>query len=386
MLSPIDAREQRGRAIAQLEGQITRIDENTYKIKSQSGNGEYAVIQTELGWLCECPDALYRGGYPDYKGCKHSFAVVYSQKLREIVQSQTIIPSLDLATCPYCKSREIIRRGLRHNVNGDIQRYGCKNCQREFVRTFAFEGMKAPPNVITAALQLYFSGESLRNTQRFLALQGVKICHRTVYNWIQKYVELMQSYVEHIKPNVSDVWRTDELYLKIKGDKRYLFAVMDDETRYWIAEQVANHKGVSDIRPLFREAKRVSLIQPSKIISDGASNFAVAFTDEFATQDPRPLHVAEIRIDGQVHNNKMERMNGELRDREKVMRSLKRDDSPILRGLQIYHNFIRPHESLHGKTPADLAGIRVEGENKWLTLIQNAQARKDKSSNFENCE
>jgi hypothetical protein len=24
------------------------------------------------------------------------------------------------------------------------------------------------------------------------------------------------------------------------------------------------------------------------------------------------------------------------------------------------------------KTPADLAGIKVEGENKWLTIIQNA--------------
>jgi len=42
----------------------------------------------------------------------------------------------------------------------------------------------------------------------------------------------------------------------------------------------------------------------------------------------------------------MERMNGEIRDREKVMRGLKRKDTPILKGIQIYHNFIRPHEAL----------------------------------------
>lgn len=47
-------------------------------------------------------------------------------------------------------------------------------------------------------------------------------------------------------------------------------------------------------------------------------------------------------------------------------------DIPILKGVQIYHNFIRPHEGLDGKTPAEVAGIEVEGENKWLTLIQNA--------------
>ena len=83
-------------------------------------------------------------------------------------------------------------------------------------------------------------------------------------------------------------------------------------------------------------------------------------------------HVRDIRLGGEVHNNKMERLNGEMRDREKVMRGLKRTDTPILKGYQIYHNFFRPHEGLNGDTPAERAGIKVEGENKWVTLIQNA--------------
>lgn len=55
------------------------------------------------------------------------------------------------------------------------------------------------------------------------------------------------------------------------------------------------------------------------------------------------------------------------------MRGLKKDDSPILKGLQIYHNFIREHEELEGKTPTEASGIIVDGENKWVTIIQNAQ-------------
>lgn len=47
-------------------------------------------------------------------------------------------------------------------------------------------------------------------------------------------------------------------------------------------------------------------------------------------------------------------------------------DTPILRGYQLYHNFIRPHEGLNGQTPSERAGIQIEGENKWLTIIQNA--------------
>jgi len=68
----------------------------------------------------------------------------------------------------------------------------------------------------------------------------------------------------------------------------------------------------------------------------------------------------------------MERMNGEIRDRERVMRTLEKADSPILAGMQIFHNYIRPHMSLDGKTPSEVAGIGIEGKNKWLTIIQNA--------------
>ena len=68
----------------------------------------------------------------------------------------------------------------------------------------------------------------------------------------------------------------------------------------------------------------------------------------------------------------MERINGEIRDREKVMRGLKKKDTPILGGMQVYHNFIKPHEGLGGITPAEACGIVVNGDNKWMTLIQNA--------------
>jgi len=54
------------------------------------------------------------------------------------------------------------------------------------------------------------------------------------------------------------------------------------------------------------------------------------------------------------------------------MRGLKKKDSPILKEYQVFHNYIRGHEGLEGKTPSEACGIKVEGNNKWLTLIQNA--------------
>jgi len=54
------------------------------------------------------------------------------------------------------------------------------------------------------------------------------------------------------------------------------------------------------------------------------------------------------------------------------MRGLKRTDSPIIKGYQLYHNFFRPHMGLDSNTPAEAAGVTIEGQNRWETVIQNA--------------
>jgi putative transposase len=159
--------------------------------------------------------------------------------------------------------------------------------------------MKHNPQGITTAMQLYFSGESLRNTVHSLRLIGMNVTHQTIYNWIKKYTTLMQTYLNRITPNVGDAWRTDELYVKIKGNMKYMYALMDDETRFWIAQQVANTKFTADVRPLFRKAKEIAGKRPTVLISDGARNYDDAFRHEFATiRSPRTRHISHIRLQG----------------------------------------------------------------------------------------
>ena len=118
--------------------------------------------------------------------------------------------------------------------------------------------------------------------------------------------------------------------------------------------------------------------QPKSIITDGLQTYSVASNMIF----PKANHVRHIRLQGDHNNNKMERMNGEIRGRGKTMRGLKKKRTPILQGYQIYHNYIRPHESLGNKTPAEACGIKIEGKNKWLTIIQNASREKETSRSY----
>ena len=77
-------------------------------------------------------------------------------------------------------------------------------------------------------------------------------------------------------------------------------------------------------------------------------------------------------------NNLVERPQGTIRERNKTQRGLKYEHTPFVRGHQVYYNFIRPHESLYGKTPAQTSGIDLYlGNNKWQNLIiQSIKSKK----------
>jgi len=331
------------------------------------------VHLTESGWTCTCPDHFYRN-----VKCKHLFAIEWSRKLREKVRENIVIQPVEINVCIFCQSSRIKKFGIRHNKDADIQRFLCADCGRTFSVNIGFEKMKHNPHAITTAMQLYFSGESLRNSARSLRLLGVQVTHQTVYNWIQKYVGLMDKYLSQIKPQVSDTWRADEMFLKIKGNKKYMYALLDDETRFWIAKEVAGDKFSREApeyaSELFRQGKEVAGKKPLTLITDGLHAYHVAYKREFyAHEKPVTKHREHITWRGERGNEKMESFNGNtVRVREKTMRSLKREDTPILTGMQIYHNYVRPHMALDGDTPSSRAGIKVKGENKWITLIQNA--------------
>lgn len=363
-----EGRVMRGQEIAKL-GQIKRLDELTYQVNSQSGQGLYTVVKGSRDWRCSCPDHMYR----ELK-CKHIYACEFSLKLRIKVRESLVIQPVTVNACLYCQSTNIGKDGVRHNKCGDIQIFNCKACGRYFTVNLGFERTKHNPQGITTAMQLFFSGESLRNTSNSLRLMGVQVSYQTVWNWIQKYTGLMQKYLDKITPQVSDTWRADELYVKIKGNMKYVFAMMDDEIRFWIAQEVADTKDAHDTRHLFQMARDRAGKKPQILVTDGLRSYRDAWLKEYRTnrQENRTIHIRNITLAGHHNNNKMERLNEEIRDREKVTRNLKTDDSPILTGLQIFHNYVRPHMGLGGKTPAELAGIEVQGENRWMTIIQNA--------------
>jgi Integrase core domain len=71
-------------------------------------------------------------------------------------------------------------------------------------------------------------------------------------------------------------------------------------------------------------------------------------------------------------NNRIERMNGTLRERVKVQRGWKSTKTQLAEGQRIQSNFVKPHMALNGKTPAQAAGMGVQSRDKWMELLRSA--------------
>lgn len=56
-----DMREERGKVIAE-NGNVKKVNDHSFKVKSQAGKGAYEVKATPNGMTCTCPDFVYRGG------------------------------------------------------------------------------------------------------------------------------------------------------------------------------------------------------------------------------------------------------------------------------------------------------------------------------------
>ena len=143
---------------------------------------------------------------------------------------------------------------------------------------------------------------------------------------------------------------------------------MDDQTRFWIAQQVADTKYTAELPHCSKMERDWQAWLPSTVITDGAFNFSSAIRRAYwrETRTLAVQHVRHVPLSGDLNKNRMESNEWRsTRERKEDHANLKRSDTPnFAAGYQIYHNYVRPHMGLDGKTPAEAAGIEIQGKDK----------------------
>ena len=73
-------------------------------------------------------------------------------------------------------------------------------------------------------------------------------------------------------------------------------------------------------------------------------------------------------------NHKIESLHNSIRDRTKIMRGFHgsiEGARALMKGMEIYYNFVRKHQGIENKTPQEEALPDLNlGINKWLSLIR----------------
>ncbi len=382
---------------------IRQVEAHTFKVRSQSGRGEYVVTNGSGKFECTCPDFEYRvkgvatkqeaSSGSSYRGirkgtieaCKHVIAVRYFERIRNNEDETDAIQfAKDLTlSCKFCGETKLVKRGQRRSKLGMKPQYECKACGKWFIQN----GNHLPRARIDERLQamsvdLYFSGFSVRKIKRFLQdYYHVKVSHVAIYKWLRKYGPLMADYTKQFKPELSGVWNADEMMVKasheptVHGEGRWFWCwnVLDNDTRFLLANKLTQKRGHLEAQAAFQEAREIAKEAPTMVVTDALKSYIGAYSQNL-NELRNIVHIGRSSLQS-GRNARIERFHGSVREREKVMRSLKHKESAqeLLQAYRVWYNYVRPHMGIGGLTPAQAAEIPLQlGTNKTLSLLRKA--------------
>lgn len=282
-----------------------------------------------------------------------------------------------MINCRFCGSNNYARIGYRYNKKSKIQRYFCKNCNRKFTFDNGFLHKEFKEKVITSSLDLYFNGLSLRKISNHLySCYNIKVSYVTIYNWIIEYSRKISMTISDYILRSSYVIHADEIMINISGEWHWFWSVMCEDNRMIISSLITKARELDNAKKLFENAKQHLPYRPWKVVTDGLPAYQGAFNKCFKRRNnvnyAVTKHLRLVKFMDRINNNVMERVNGTMKDKIKIMRGFKSMEgaNAIMNGFIIYYNFVRNHMT-YNKTPAEIAGINLKlGKNRWGGLIK----------------
>lgn len=112
--------------------------------------------------------------------------------------------------CPYCESKDFVKRGLRENKHQAVQLYVCRNteCGRTFTSR-TIKGKQFPWPVVLDAVSYHNLGYTFEQAAQILeAKRGVKPMSDTIAKWYEEYKPLCR--FERMRPyalKILAAWR-----------------------------------------------------------------------------------------------------------------------------------------------------------------------------------
>ena len=110
-----------------------------------------------------------------------------------------------------------------------------------------FRGYRFPHEVIAHAVWLYFRFHlSLRDVQDLLAERGLVVSHESIRHWCDTFGPTFAARLRKRRARPGDKWHCEELLLKIKGKRYWLWRAVDQDG---IVLDILVRSGATRLRP-----------------------------------------------------------------------------------------------------------------------------------------
>jgi transposase-like protein len=232
--------------------------------------------------------------------------------------------------------------------------------------------MKTPIRHIGSALSCYFGGMPLDAVQRHLQQQyKVYYSEMGIYNWIKRFAKKAVDKIKDFKPIVGDTWIADETVLKVGGRKVWFFDVIDEKTRYLLASRLATSRTIKEAALVMHEAKKRAGKSPKRIITDKLAAYIDGIEYVFGGDTK---HIQSKPFTDLNSTNVIERFQGTLKDRTKIIRGFKnlKTAELLTDAWLVHYNFFKEHESLGNIPPAQRMGLITPFKN-WAEVVSPAK-------------
>lgn len=279
-----------------------------------------------------------------------------------IKDSESTIP-----TCKYCGSDAVVKNGHRKGV----QYWLCKHCGHGFVDNKAVPRSRFPTDIVARAVYNYYAGMSLNAICEGIRQDtGEPVTDTSVYVWLAKYTRIALDEAEKYHPKVGKKWVMDETIVTLDGKKWWFITAIDYDTRFLLGTKLSTNRNKTDIKAVLEEATAKTGTIPAIVLTDGWGGYREAMEQAYGA-DSKHI-VSKPFTDKELSTNLMERWNGTLKDRLKTMRGMNRNANfqVILDGFVFFYNYLRPHMSLGGKTPAEVAQVGYPYKS-WGDVVES---------------
>ena len=173
---------------------------------------------------------------------------------------------------------------------------------------------------------------SLRNVEDLLHERGIDVSHESVRFWWQRFgplfaAEIRKKRAERLRSWPQWRWHLDEMFVKINGDRHYLWRAVDHEGEVLESFVTKTRDKKAALKFLKKSMKRHG--RPHVLVTDKLRSYRAAMKD---------LGNAHRQETGRWLNNRAENSHLPFRRRERAMQRFRR-----MRSLQI---FVSVHASV----------------------------------------